>query len=83
MEKTFAGLVDKLLEIINAAIPALFALTLVFVFWKIIKVWIIDAGDPQSVETGKNTLLVAVIALVFMVGVWGMVEILRSSLGLN
>ncbi len=80
---TFADLVGKFLGIINLAIPALFALTLALVFWKIVKAWIIDGGDPQSVESGKNAILVAVIALVFMVGVWGIVEVLRSSLGLN
>lgn len=80
---TFAQLVDKFLEVINLAIPALFAVTLALVFWKIVKAWIIDGGDPQSVESGKQTILIAIIALVFMVGVWGIVEILRSSLGLN
>jgi len=80
---TFAQLIGKFLEVINAAIPALFALTLALVFWKIVKAWIIDGGDPQSVESGKNAVIVAVIALVFMIGIWGIVEILRTSLGLN
>ncbi len=79
---TFADLVGKFLDIINLAVPALFALTIAFVFWKIVKAWIIDGGEA-GIESGKQTVLVAVIALVVMIGVWGIVEILRTSLGLN
>ena len=78
--KDFKDLVFTLTDLINLIIPLIFAVTLVVVVWKITQAWIIGGGDPQSVEAGKNTVLVAVIALVVMTSIWGIVRLLQSSL---
>ena len=76
----FSGFVQLLLTIINTAIPALFAVTLAVVFWQVVKTWVISGGDPNSIKTGKSTIVVAIIALTVMASVWGLVNVLKTSL---
>ena len=79
----FAELIDIFIGFINLLIPLLFALTLAMVIWKVVQAWIINGGDPSSVEAGKRTVFVAVIALTAMASIWGLVNLLQSSIGLN
>jgi hypothetical protein len=79
----FSDLVDELIGIIDLAVPVVFALTIVYLSWKIFDAWIINAGDAQKVEEGKKVALVGTIALVVMVGVWGFVRLLQVSLGIG
>lgn len=76
----FASLVEVFLDIINLAIPVIFAITLLVVIWKVFQAWIVNGGDPSSIEAGKKTVLVAVIVFIFMTGIWGIVQLLRDSL---
>lgn len=82
MAGDFAGLVDQILTIIQSAIPLVFAITMAYVFWQIFQAWIIS-GEPQKIESGKKSVIVAIIVLVVMVSLWGIVQVLRSSLGLG
>lgn len=77
---TFAGLVGHLLGIINIIIPTTFALVFLFFCWKIIDVWIINAGDDKKLEEGKHLVLVAVLVMTLLFTVWGIVAMLRQSI---
>ncbi|HMO77740.1 MAG TPA: hypothetical protein PKA42_03210 [Candidatus Paceibacterota bacterium] len=76
---SFKGLVNELLGIINLIIPLIFGVIFIFLTWKIIDAWIINAGDEKKVEDGKKYALTAVIVVVLMIAAWGIVEMLRSS----
>jgi hypothetical protein len=78
--KNFSDLVATFIEMISLLIPLIFAITLLFIVWKVIDAWIIHGGDESKVEDGKNTIFVGVIALVVMSGIWGILSILQSSL---
>ncbi len=78
---SFADLVAIFIDFIALLVPVLFALTVLVLSWGIIKAWIINGGDQKSVDAGKKIAVVGVVALVFMVGIWAIVEILQSSLG--
>lgn len=80
---TFAELVSMLIGFISMLIPVLFALTILFLSWSLIKAWVINGGDQGSVEEGKQVAIAGVVALVVMVGVWGIIAIIQSSLGLD
>lgn len=80
---SFSDLVAELINIINLAVPLVFALTIVFLAWKVFDAWVINAGDAQKVESGKKIVLAGTIALVFMVGVWGFVRLLQVSFGID
>jgi hypothetical protein len=77
----FAELVGMFIDFISLLVPVIFALTVLFLSWGIIKAWVINGGDQKSVDAGKKIAVVGVVALVAMVGVWAIVEILQNSLG--
>lgn len=77
---TFATLVDAIIDIIGLFIPLIFGLTLLVIIWKVIDAWILSGGDETKVAEGKQTLLIGVLVLVVMSGLWGILELFRSSL---
>jgi uncharacterized membrane-anchored protein len=76
---TFEGLVNGLLGIINILIPAILGVIFLFLVWKIIDSWVINAGDEKKREEGKQYAIVATIVMVLMMVVWGIVAVLRAS----
>lgn len=79
-QATFKSFVNGLLQIINALIPAVFALTFLVLIWGIVKAWILNAGDTNEIEQGKRLAVIGVIALVIMASIWGILALLRRSL---
>ena len=78
--KNFTELVSMLIDLLSLIIPLIFAVTLLFIIWKIIDAWILNAGETTKIAEGKQTALIGVLVLVVMSGVWGILEILRRSL---
>ena len=77
---TFAELVGLLIDLLSLVVPLIFAVTLIFIIWKIIDAWVINAGDQTKVDEGKQVALVGVLVLIVMSGVWGILELLQNSL---
>ncbi|MFT5849805.1 MAG: hypothetical protein ACI9H6_000624 [Patiriisocius sp.] len=78
----FADLVGVFINLISLLVPIIFALTFLVLAWGIIKAWIINGGDENSVEEGKKIAVAGIVALVFMFGIWGILQLLQSSFGL-
>jgi hypothetical protein len=78
--ENFSDLVNWLIGIIGLLVQFVFALTLLVIVWKVIDAWIINGGDDHKVEEGKQIIFAGIIALVVMSGVWGILQILQSSL---
>ena len=76
----FAELVDMFLGFISLLVPFVFSLALVFIVWKVIDAWVINAGDVKKVEEGKSYAIWGVVVLVVMSSVWAIVRLLRSSI---
>jgi len=76
----FNDLVQAFIQIINLLVPLVFAVTVIVIIWGIIKAWIINVGDENSVTEGKNLALAGVLALIVMSGLWGIITLLTSSL---
>jgi succinate dehydrogenase hydrophobic anchor subunit len=76
---SYTGLVSLILEIINILISTIFGVIFLFLIWKLIDAWIINAGDEKKREEGRRYAGVAVIIFVVMVSVWGIVALLRES----
>ncbi|MFM2381420.1 MAG: hypothetical protein RLZZ76_187 [Candidatus Parcubacteria bacterium] len=76
----FKDLVQFFIGMVELLVPLVFGLTLLVITWKVVDTWIIHGNDAAKVEEGKNFLIVGVIALVVMSGVWGILNILQSSL---
>jgi hypothetical protein len=76
---TFKGLVGAIIDMINILIPVLFGLLFLYIMWKIVDAWIINAGNEQKREEGKQMAVVAVIVFVVMVSAWGIVALIKQS----
>lgn len=77
--ETFGDVVSIFVSLINAAIPALLALMLLFIIWKAVDMWVINAGDEQKVTEGKQLIITSVIVMVVISSLWGLVALLRNS----
>jgi hypothetical protein len=77
---TFAGLVSGLLGLVNVVIPAILAVVFLFLVWKIIDSWIINAGDEKKLDEGKQYAVAAVFIMVLLTITWGIVALIRSSI---
>ena len=78
--RNFADVVDFFINMVELLVPLVFGLTLLVITWKVVDTWIIHGDDSAKVEEGKNFVIVGVMVLVVMSGVWGILNILQSSL---
>lgn len=76
---TFSGLVNGILGIINIIIPAIFGLLFVYILWKIVDAWVINAADTKKRDEGKQLVVVAILVFVLMVSTWGIIALLRNT----
>ncbi len=80
MPRNFAELVDVFLNILSLIIPLIFSLALLFITWKIIDAWVLNAGESRKIDEGKQYAFWGVLVLVVMSSIWAILQILRSSL---
>jgi len=78
--KSFGSLVDLFLSIINLLITFIFALTFIVLVWAIIRTWVIGGAEEAQVEKGKKIITTGVLVLVVMVGIWGIIALLRGGI---
>lgn len=75
--KSFVALISNLIGVL---VIVVFALTLIAFIWGIIKGWIVNGGDAEGIQNGKDVLIVSIIALTIMISIWGILAMLQSSL---
>lgn len=76
----FRDLVDEILYVIGIIVPAIFAVLFLYIIWKIIDAWILNAGDAKKIEEGKQLVVVAVLVFAVMISSWGIVAMIRASI---
>lgn len=74
------NIIDMIGGIISSIIPILVALALIYFFWGLIK-FILQSGDAK--DDGKKYMLWGIIALFVMISVWGIVNLLAESFGVQ
>lgn len=77
---SYSALVDRILELINIAIPLILGFLFLYLVWKIVDAWVINAGDENKREEGRQYAVAAVVVFVVMSIAWGIVAMLRSSI---
>lgn len=78
---TVQGLLCKVNELLGAVIPVLIGLGIVYFIWGVITYVI--ASDEEAKKAGRNRVIYGIIGLAVIVGLWGLVAILRNTFGLN
>jgi hypothetical protein len=78
---TVQGILCKIGEILNAIIPVLIALGIVYFVWGVVTYVI--ASDEEAKSAGRNRIIFGIIGLVVIVGMWGLVGIVTKTFNLN
>jgi len=67
----------------NSIIPLIFALAIVMFVWGVVQFFILNADEEAKRTQGKQFMIWGIIALAVMVSVWGLVNILGTTFGLD
>lgn len=78
---TLKALLCTVGSLLNSVIPVIIALGVVYFVWGVISYVI--ASDEEAKKTGRNRIIYGIIGLAVIVGMWGLVNLLRNSFGLN
>jgi len=81
---TFGTLMDFFTcNISRSVIPLIFVLATVSFIWGVVQYVILGAEEEAKRAKGKQFMLWGIIALAVMVSVWGLVNILTTTFGIN
>jgi len=71
------GVLCKVNELLNAIIPILVTLGIIYFIWGIVSYVI--AGDEEAKSAGRDRIIYGVIGLAVIISVWGLAVILRNT----
>lgn len=74
-------LLCKLSELLNAILPVLIALGVVFFVWGVIT--FVIANDEEAKTKGRNRMIYGILGLAVIIGMWGLVRLVTNTFGLN
>lgn len=78
---TLEGLMCKVGSLLNAVIPVLIALGVVYFVYGVITFVISD--DEEAKTKGRDRIIYGIIGLAVIIGMWGLVNLLRNTFNLN
>ena len=78
---TLQGFLCKVGDILGAVLPILIALGVVYFVWGVVMYMI--ASDEEAKKAGRDRIIFGIIGLAVIVGLWGLVAILRNTFGLG
>jgi hypothetical protein len=81
-DDSVGGLVPLIGNIINALVPIVVALALLYFFWGLAR-YILSAGDDGGKSEARMQMIWGIIALFVIVSVWGIVGLLGDTLGIQ
>jgi len=76
------GILNELATLIQTATPLVVALALLFFFWGL-ATYILAAGNEEKKKNGRSIMVWGVLALFIMVSVWGIINVIRTTFGLE
>ena len=76
-----SSLFDAVRSILNAIIPIIIALAVVYILWGIVQSY--TTGDEEKRKAGHFKILYGIIGLFVMLSIWGLVNVLVNTAGLT
>ena len=67
----------------NIAIPLIFALAFGVFIWGIVNYFFLNANDEKARASGKQFALWGIVGIALLFSVWGLVNLLLSTLGIT
>jgi hypothetical protein len=78
----FQALVATIADVIEALIPVLIGLAILAFFWGLVR-FVFAAGDEEARERGKKIMIWGIIAIFIMIALWGIINFLLDTFGLD
>jgi hypothetical protein len=75
------GIILFIKQLLNVALPIIIAAAVVWFVWSMFQIFL--AGEEDKKAKAKTNALYGIIAIFLMVSVWGLVNILTRTAGLN
>ena len=75
------GLMCRIGQFLNSVVPLLIALAVVYFVWGVVQYVI--SSDEEAKTTGRNRMIFGIIGLAVIIGMWGLVNLLGNTFGLN
>lgn len=84
---TFATFIGSgttgVIGLINTAITVIFALVFLIFIWGIVNYFFLHPDDEKARASGKQFILWGLIGILVLVSLWGIINILLSTLGIR
>ena len=74
---TLFGLLCRIGTFLNAVVPVLLALGVVYFVWGVVTYVI--ASDEEAKKTGRDRIIYGIIGLAVIIGVWGLVNVVKNT----
>jgi hypothetical protein len=78
---TLFGVLCRVGQFLNAVVPVLIALGVVYFVWGVITYVI--SSDEEAKKSGRDRMIFGIIGLAVIIGLWGLVNVLRNTLGVD
>lgn len=78
---TMFGVLCQIGKFLNAVVPVLIALAVVYFVWGVVSYVISD--DEEAKKKGRDRIIFGIIGLAVIIGMWGLVNLLANTFGLN
>lgn len=69
-------------KIVNALMPFIVGLAVLFFMWGVFQ-FVRASGNEDEVTEGRNRMIYGIIGIFVMVSVWGLVNVLSNTFGLD
>ena len=79
---TLQDVIENIKDVLETLIPLLMIVATVVFLWGVIR-FITAGGDEDKIREGRSLIIWGLIGLFVMVAVWGIVEILGQTLGIE
>ncbi|MBI3888809.1 hypothetical protein HY311_03390 [Candidatus Nomurabacteria bacterium] len=74
---TLFGLLCRIGVFLNAVVPVLIALGVVYFVWGVIT--FVVANDEEAKTRGRDRIIYGIIGLAVIIGMWGLVNVLKNT----
>lgn len=78
---TLFGVLCRVGQFLNSVVPVLIALGVVYFVWGVITY--VLSGDEEAKKAGRDRIIFGIIGLAVIIGLWGLVNLLRNTFELN
>jgi uncharacterized membrane protein YecN with MAPEG domain len=76
---TFKEFTLVIIDILDLLVILIFALTFIFLSYKLLSAWVLHADNETKREEGKMYIITSVVVLFVMTSIWGIIRLLKNG----